>query len=179
VTYSAVDALFRDALSVARFELIKRRQASTDDFCTDTAWDGQRCLNSLMPSSCTGDATKDPRCHYVDILENSVSTDKLAFKSDGLGIRPVKPHYATNDDYTGNTTAWGSGCSDGESLAGRCTIKVCEPTLKIQNRADTEANIKVRWKHDGTTFTRAVSGLAIKSGDQYSLDWKWDGSDSA
>jgi hypothetical protein len=177
VQYAAVDALIRDSLALARYELAQRRMLSTNDFCQNNEkWDAMRCMNSLTSDSQTN-WSGFTQCHYVHILEASQNFNLLEFFSDGDASAPFEPSNGRTDW----TEPGPSHCTDGQTYSGKCTVKVCHNRLRVWKKDPPcpqeyvhNMKFKLRWVHGTTTHERVVINAlgAI-------AEWKWDGSDGA
>jgi len=190
VKYGPLDSAFRSAVSVARFQLIKKMQETTADYCKNTAnWDAMRCINSLMPKHTSSgspasrvDDMWSAQCYFVDILAFSGGPSScsgnvgkcLSFPSDGI-------HPSKGFGYGNSGATVLDGCSEpGNPKNGMCTIRVCAPTLQINLRSSPfgSGSIKLRWTHEGTTYTREIIDPVKQCESGWLEEWEWDGSNS-
>jgi len=60
IDYATLDAAFRKATALSRFQLARNFVSSSEASCSSGSWDGRTCMNSLM-------AVEASKCHIVNV----------------------------------------------------------------------------------------------------------------
>jgi len=144
--YSRMDAIFRDAVAVARFQLVKARQETTSAHCSEATWDGRQCMNDLMSDS-------GAKCHLVKIdhicLVDALTTTTCEPTANHLAPYQLTPSGTTvsysvtqrqaldqlviftDGGKAMNTNGVINDCAYDQPLASKCMFKVCSEDFQI------------------------------------------------
>lgn len=179
-TPAKLDALYREAVAYARFQLarkwkeMEKNMATTSSShpCSKSKWDAMGCMNTMF-----SDDSK-AQCYLVDVLHAGFKAGKTKpanWKEFGLPFDRVK--FMTDGASLGLPYGLNSGprtigqkCSEGGEYAGKCTVKVCHSELLVF--VEDYASVTLQWKYKGKTITKTnLSG----GGDKKWLVFKWDG----
>jgi hypothetical protein len=146
-SYTTADAVFREAVATARFQLAKLRQASSDSACESATWDAPQCMNSLMQDD-------NAQCHVVT-FESVKAINMCRVFSNG---QTHASNFVVNAGETEKLASL-STCKDGASNAGKCSVKVCASKLEMKCDVDS-APVILSWKSPttGNTITAVHHG---------------------
>jgi len=168
--------------------------------CKAANWDGQRCLNEVMglgPSgnSPHGNSEGNKYCGKVEMGKRcfNVDLEKVAGRDDGLLSMAIGDSgFIADGGFLGTGgIRKNSGavnllkiCNDGNTAAGKCTVKVCSQLLRIKHHADLK--LTVSWKTPlGPRVTKIVneaswrrrSGDWLGGGLEKETMYAWDGTE--
>lgn len=177
LTFGVVDAIFREAVAYARFQLAKARQGTSSSYCNADTWSGLDCINSMFSDS-------SDHCHMVKLTQLVVSGDNTntGYRVYANGEFDPKPEVfqmcvdnagaMTQGDPRGTTDE--NGLSTGQSAATKCSIKVCGSSLQMR----FEGRVKVSLESENAADTLQLTDVELYSATSdtqiFTMDIPWD-----